>query len=199
MIEVPTFITHYHYPDKEPFQNLMNVEKSERTRIARELNERYKRGETQRAFPDWYFIQREKAEKRLRETYIDRGGAPELKVPYYFMLGRSEKFEQIYNGNFNQIMLTIPTDFPNLYFSIGDSLWTFAKSEQSTQHWENQWFQGKLYNYLETVEILNQLDIDPSCQHSLREKKVGFVEALIWSDMDLQKLLEYNNYGCNSI
>jgi hypothetical protein len=198
MIEVPKFITHYHYPDKQPFQNLMSVEENERMKIANELNERYERGETQRAFPYWYFIQREKAEQRLRESYIERGGKPELAVPYYFMLGHSEKFEQIYKGNFKKIKLSIPADFPNLHFSIGDSLWTFAKSEQPNQHWENQWFQGKLYNYNETVDILKKLEIDPSCQHSLREKKVGFVEALIWSDKDLQELLEYNKHVFNS-
>lgn len=191
LIAVPNFITHYYYPDKKPFRNIMDIDEEERIPIVKELNLRMERGETQRGFPDWYFVQRKKAEEKLLESVIKKGLIPERIRPYYFVLGSSNHIEQIYNHNCSSIALSFPENFDNLFFSIGDSLWCFADSEDPTQKWKNQWFQGQLYNFSEVCKILNELAIDLNKPETILGKRIGLVEAFIWSDQDLNTLAEY--------
>lgn len=192
-MQIPDFITHYHYPDRKPFQNIMDLSEEERVPVVTELNKRYQRAECQREFPEWYFEQRRKAEERLRQVLISKGGKPERTSPHYFVLGRSPRLEQIYNYNFGSISFRLPPGYDNIYFSLGDSLWTFTDPVEVEKHWENQWFQGVLYTYNEVCEVLRELRIDLEDQSALERHNIGFVEAQIWSDSDLEKLVEYNN------
>lgn len=180
-LEVPTFITHYHYPDKAPFLNLSDLPEEERNAIVKELNQRAQRGESQRTFPDWYFVQRREAEKKLRELYIQKGGQPKRNAPHYFVLGKSPIWEDIHQ-NFKFLQFNISEIETELYFSIGDSLWTMAQSQNPDQKWENKWYQGKLYDYQETCEILNELKVDLLSTADLKRTNIAFVETFLWSD-----------------
>jgi hypothetical protein len=191
-MRIPDFITHYHYHDRKPFLNIMDLNDEERFPIVEELNLRMERGEVKRGFPDWYFIQRRNAESKMRRLFIERGGKPERNSPHYFTLGQSEIWKDIYHHNISSIELSIPPDFPHLYFSLGDSVWCFAESKDPNQQWENQWFQGMLYNYSEVGLILKELKIDLHKPETILGKKIGFVEAFIWSDRDLEYLIEFN-------
>ena len=186
---IPDYLVHYYLPDKQPFQNLSELLSIERELIVKALNKQAEEGCMKRAFPDWYFPQREEAEKNLLESFIKLGGDPERKSPHYFCLGESIGMEFFYNKNFKQIIAPIEELNCQVMYSIGDTLWTFAKSHNPDQKWENKWYQGKLYTYEETVEIVKKLNLDLKSKDSLNSNQVFHIEALVWSDKEVQKLI----------
>lgn len=60
---------------------------------------------------------------------------------------------------------------------------------------ENKWYQGKLYNFNETIEIIKQLKLDLDNSESLDQYGVACIEALIWSDKILNNALKIANYN----
>ncbi|TND05127.1 MAG: hypothetical protein FD123_3747 [Bacteroidetes bacterium] len=182
-MNIPGFITHYHYPDKKPFLNLGDLPEEERAPVIEELNAREARAETQRGFPGWYMSQRIAAEEKMHGLFIAKGGKPERKSPHYFTLGDSPMLEMIYKNNFRKVTLPVTGfDDSELCFSLGDSLWTMADSQKPGFSWTNRWFEGQLYTYDEAAAILRELKVDPGNMDSLKAHRLIYVEALLWSD-----------------
>lgn len=180
---LPDSITHYHYPDKAPFLNLSELDEDSRVPVLAALNARADEGHTLRAFPEWYMPQRLEAEATMRALYTAKFGKPERQVPHYFTLGHSPVLERIYKNNFRKVVLPVNAFEPHeLCFCINDSLWTMAASHNPEAKWNNRWFEGKLYTYAETCAILDELGVAPENEASLQLHKLGFVEALVWSD-----------------
>ena len=182
-------LVHYYLPDKKPFQNLSDLPVFERDKIAIELNERANKGLMKRAYPNWYFEQRKEAEENLKKEVIRLGGNPKRNSPHYFCLGKSLGMEFVYNNDFKTLIVPIKDIKSEIYFSIGDTLWTFAKSKNPDQKWENKWYQGKLYNYKETIEIIKKIKLDINSPDSLNSNQVFHIEALVWSDEEIEKLI----------
>lgn len=191
---IPNCIVHYHLPDKKPFLNLSDLSAEEMKPIVADLEQRRLNGEIKRGFPDWYFPQRKEAEQNLLKAYIAKGGQAERKAPHYFMLGRSAGLEWGYNNNFKTVELPVELLKEILYFSLGDSLWTFAKSHTDQMTWENNWYHGKLYTYQETIEVIAELQLDLADPKSLNTHKVPCIEALVWSNTLLNEALKTANY-----
>jgi len=186
---IPNFITHYYLSDRKPFLNLSDLSKEEMKPIVDGLNNRRKEGETYRGFSDWYFLQREEAEINLRKVYIEKGGMPKRKSPHYFTLGKSIGYEWVYKNNFKTIEIPINLIKSNLLFSIGDTLWTFAKSYNPNQKIKNRWYQGNLYSYEETKEIINKIELDLNSHDSINKNQIFCIETFIWCDDELNELL----------
>jgi len=187
---IPDFITHYYLPDRKPFLNLSDLTKEEMEPIVEGLNLRAKEGKTHRGFPDWYFPQREEAEINLRKAYIKKGEYPIRKSPHYFYLGRSKGIEYTYKDDFKMIKIPIALIKTKMYFTIGDSLFTFSKQYKEGWYWENQWFQGKLFEYDELIEVVKKIELD----FNIRESIQHCVETYLWSDEELKILLKDINY-----
>lgn len=187
---IPSHITHYYLSDKAPFLNLSDLSDEAIKPIVEDLEQRRLDGKIKRVFPDWYFPQRKEAEKNLLKAYIEKGGKPERKAPHYFCLGTSKGIEFGYNNDFKTIEIPIDLIENDLFFSIGDTLFTFSKSYSEKIKWKNKWYQGKLYNYKETIEIIKQLGLDLDNPESLNQHKVACIEALIWSNNILNKALK---------
>jgi hypothetical protein len=143
-----------------------------------------------RGFPDWYFKQRAEAEINLRKAYIKKGGIPKRKSPHYFSLGKSIGYEWVYKNHFKTIEIPISLIKSKLLFSIGDTLWTFAKSQKPNLEFKNKWYQGDLYDYTETKEIIKKLELDLNCHDSINKNQVFCIETFIWSDEELDELLK---------
>lgn len=154
------------------------------------LNERKESGGSNRGFPTWYFEQRKEAESNLRQAFINKGGNPERTSPHYFTLGRSIGYEWIYKNNFKTVEIPIDLVENDLYFSIGDTLWAFAKSRNPEVDWKNKWYQGKLFSYKETVELVKELNVDLESHGSINRHQIFCIETFIWSDDELNSLLK---------
>jgi hypothetical protein len=185
---IPNFIRHYHLIDKEPFLNLSDLSEEERAPIVQELKERKVSGETHRGYPDWYFVQRKEAEQNLRKAFIAKGGKPQRQSPHYFTLGRSIGYEWMYKDKFQTIDILLSAIKSELYFSIGDTLWTFARSHNPEVTFEKKWFQGKLFTYEETSEIIKELELDLEDHDSVNSHNIFVIECFIWSDEELSEL-----------
>ena len=183
------FLTHYYLPDRRPFQNLSDLSKQERDQVAHDLNQRSESGAMKRAFPDWYFKQRKEAEQNLYKQVIAQGYQPERNNPHYLCLGKSLGMEYVYNHDFKIVKIPLSDIKEPVFYSIGDTLWTFAQSHNPAQKWINKWYQGKLYNYEETIAIIQQIDLDLTNPHSLNTLQVFHIEALIWSNNPLANYL----------
>lgn len=182
----PDFITHYHYPDKAPFLNLGELDDVARAPVIEALNARVAEGQTLRAFPEWYMPQRLEAEAKMRALYTEKFGKPERPVPHYFTLGHSPVLERIYKNNFRKVVLSVNAFEPHeLCFCINDSLWTMAASHTPDAKWNNRWFEGNLYTYAETCAVLDELGVVTEDEASLQQHKLGFVEALVWTNKPL--------------
>lgn len=192
-MKTPNFLTHYYDSESKPFLNIMDLFEDERLPIITSLNSKYEKGLTRRAFPEWYLIQRKNAEKRIRELFIEKGGKPNRNSPHYFCLGKSNLWTKTYLERTKFVSIPISNDEPDIFYSIGDSLWCFAKSEDPNQKWENQWFQGTLFTLDEVEAILEELEIDLHKPETLQGKKIGYIEAFIWCDKTLNDLLIKNN------
>jgi len=188
---IPDFITHYYLPDKKPFLNLSDLSKEEMDPIVKELNRRADEGKIHRGFPNWYFPQRKEAEKNLRKAFIEKGGNPKRKAPHYFTLGKFFDLEWDYKNDFKTVEIPIELVKSKLMFSIGDTILTFAKQHNpnAEKKWINQWFQGKLYDYKETVDIIRKIGLDIDNEESFNELKVFCIETFIWCDDELNELL----------
>jgi hypothetical protein len=186
---IPDFIRHYYLPDQKPFLNLSDLSEEEKIPIVKQLNLRKEEGKMHRGYPDWYFVQRKEAEENLRNAYIKKGGKPQRKSPHYFTLGQSIGFEWVYKNDFRTIDIPISRIQSDIYFSIGDTLWTFAASQNPEVQFEKEWYQGELYNYKETGEIIRQLNLDLTSKESTNRHKVFCIESFIWSDEELNELV----------
>jgi hypothetical protein len=189
-LKIPDTIFHYYLPDKQPFQNLYDLDKKKRAKIVSEMNDRKENGQSNRGFPEWYFEQREEAEKNLRKAYAERGGNPQRTSPHYFTLGRSISYEWIYKNEFRTVEIPIDLVKNDLCFSIGDTLWTFAKSRNPKVFFENKWYQGKMYSYKETCEIIKEIQVDLLDHDSINQHQIFCIETFIWSDEELNTLLK---------
>ena len=89
-MKIPSFITHYHLKDRQPFLTLSDLENGSDNPIFQELRNRHKSNVGyQRRYGGNYIDIRQNIENSLRRLFIERGGKPTRKYPFYFVLGES--------------------------------------------------------------------------------------------------------------
>ncbi|WP_144054326.1 hypothetical protein [Pleurocapsa sp. PCC 7319] len=92
--------------DRQPFLTLSELENGKDSPIFQELRDRYKNNAGyQRRYGNYYIGTRKKIENNLRRLFIERGGNPLRKYPFYFVLGSSTWFKHLIE---NQIEVRIP-------------------------------------------------------------------------------------------
>ena len=117
------FITHYFYPGTDPWKNIMNLPEQEAFRTAAELAASHLDTTSFYRFADFknYYPNRKRADKYVRNAFIELGGKPMLMHPYYFVLGECEYLREWFDSS-DRIMLdlsNIPDD--QVSFTLGDS------------------------------------------------------------------------------
>ncbi len=125
---IPTFLTHYHRPDRRPFLNLSELDEATLEQVLGELNTTSHSGESERRFGPRYMQLRHETEAVLRDRFTERGGRPERMSPHYFVLGESEWFDGLYRDavaiqlplagiNSEQISFTYPDSMTSMGLS----------------------------------------------------------------------------------
>ncbi|MEO0468726.1 MAG: hypothetical protein AAF206_03825 [Bacteroidota bacterium] len=186
---IPASIFHYHLPDKKAFLNLSDLTQSERTVIVEDLEKRRQAGEIKRWFPDWYFLQRAEAEANMRQVLEGKGESISRKAPHYFSLGRSKGIEMGYGDKYALVEIPVQLVKETAWFTIGDNIWTFSQAYTDLMQWENRWYHGQLFRYDELVDVIAQIGLDLGDPASMAILNVPCVEAMIWSDEDLESVL----------
>lgn len=195
-MQFPDFIRHYYIKDRGPFLNIMDLSLEERKKVAAEFNKMEEEGLMHRSLPDWYLIQRENADKKLRELSKAEGLELKRKSPHFFSLGVSYGFEWAYKGNCLYIDIPIEKVKSKLLFSIGDTFWLFAESlHPEGFKLKKRWYQNKLYTYEDVINILTEVGIDISNESAYKDHGVFIVETFIWDDEVLKEALKFGEKG----
>ena len=166
-------LVNYHHSDSTPLKSITQLPYAEARKIADKLYENSQVRAHRRFGPDFpqYYEYRLEVEAWLYERFLKRGGKPDIKHPYYFVVQTSDMLRDCFEDCRET---TIPlSKIPDEYvsFTLGDSM---AQSEQDS-----------LNNMLTKAELLNRLkEYDNDIDRFITEmnQKYNFIEAQIWTD-----------------
>ena len=71
---LPSYITHYHLPDRVPFLSLSGLDVHRLEAVLAEMKEKHHRGQLRRIFTRDYVVERKKTEIHVRNEFIKKGG-----------------------------------------------------------------------------------------------------------------------------
>src|SRR6478735_2807956 len=95
MHAIPSFATHYYLAGRAPFLNLSDLSDDAVDAVMSEL-ETLRDDGLRRVFGRRYMELRRLTEARLRELFVEAGGAPERRAPHYFVLGSSDWYRALF-------------------------------------------------------------------------------------------------------
>lgn len=181
-------LTHYHLPDRKPFLNLSALPEEELKIVLEALREKTKRGESKRVFMDWYVNERKEAEKRIRHSFIAKGGNPEKMYPHYFVLGES-KIQKSTANNMQEIVLSlddIPGEF--ISFTYPDSMASFDLENDPKYKMP---YHGQVFTLEEIKEVIREYKMPADeIGYTSRYGYPKYIEAQLWSDKPIAKYLQ---------
>ena len=181
MSALPEFIVHYHLPDRQPFQNLCDIEdEQELARVLQALREKTASGESRRQFTDWYMDKRKQCEIWLREGFAALGGQPKRQSPHYFVWGENEILAGTHPEMRNVRIPLHKLDLSQISFTWPDSMATFDLAQQLEEALPH-------YGKVLTLDNLKQaLDTYGWPREPIIKTAVGhwanMIEVQVWDD-----------------
>ena len=185
---IPSFITHYHLSDRQPFLSLSELSLDRHNYIFDELLIRHKIDPGyHRRYGQDYINQRKVVENRLRSHFIERGGKPVRKYPVYFVLGESIWFKHLIK---NQSEIRIPIKDLNpatVSFTFPDS-YVSLSSDAKPYH-------GKVFLLNELERFVARYGL-PTDDTSLNYEKYWlgdfekYIEVQVWEDKLVQPFIK---------
>ena len=166
---IPKFIVHY--SRGEPFLSITSLPKNNLSQTIQKLTEANAWGLNRFSDPH-YLNQRIETESLVRNSFIAKGGEPQLIQPIYFFLGRNNRFEEHQLNKGYSIELQ-KISFKSISFTYGDSMLAFNEM--------NRTLSGiKYQNPLCTkVYLLEELDSIFSSPHFPHDDPLA-IEAQLW-------------------
>ncbi len=175
MTEIPNFITHYCLPDRQPFLTLSDLTIDEEEAVFEKIRDRHKHDSGyRRRYGADYLSKRQKIESKLRYLFIDRGGKPVRKHPFYFVLGQSTWFE-----NLNKDHLSLQVEIDRL--SPETTSFTFPDSYVSLSRCD-QPYHGQVFLLHELEHVVSR--------YGLPEDKIPLSYQRYWEG-DFEKYIEF--------
>ena len=184
---IPSYITHYHLRDRQPFLSLSELDLKEQ-QIFDELLVRHQTDPGyRRRYGQNYLVSRKAVEAALRARFIERGGKPARKYPFYFVLGKSTWFQYL-NENQSEIRIllkdlnpaTASFTFPDSYVSLS------SKTEP---------YHGKVFLLDELESFVAEYGL-PNDDTSLNYERYWlgsfekYLEVQIWEDEIVQPFID---------
>ena len=177
---ISDYITHYYLAERQPFLSLSVLKLNERNRVFNELLNRHKTSPGyHRRFGKNYIDKRKKVEDILRSNFIQRGGKPNRKHPFYFVLGESIWFKYLVE-NHSEIRIPIKDLNPNtVSFTFPDSYVAFSNNSKP--------YHGKVFILEELEDVVNKYGL-PVDDTSLNYEKYWtgdfekYIEFQVWDD-----------------
>ena len=186
---IPTFATHYYLADREPFLSLSDLPVDEATAVMAELHARRRNG-YQRVFGRRYMELRQLTEARLRELFVEAGGAPDRRAPHYFVLGTSAWYRALAPDTREvRIELTeLPTGAAS--FTYPDSFTAMAFAPRFGLPYEARPYHERVYRMHELSDVLAEFGLPADApdasyagyQHRPFER---YIEIQCWAEPPL--------------
>jgi hypothetical protein len=175
------YVTHYY--NSVPFRSLSALSKSEALKIMDELCddtpffERFKE-------PLQYWENRLETEVWLRDKFIERGGKPKSKYPFYAVLGSATWIESYsLSAGLEVDMLQIPISIFNdsdISFTFPDSMVSFWIGRDKPEAYYQAQYHGQIFT-LSEVRNLMTVDLMDRIESMHPEGTIPYIEAQIWN------------------
>lgn len=196
MIDIPSYVTHYHPAEDRPFQNLSDLSDDEATQVIRRLVRRGRADPRhKRVYGPIYMAYRRRVEAKLRALYVDSGGRPVRVAPHYFVLGSSKWFEGVYP---DARSVTIPLDQLPKYqmsFTYPDSAVSMRiGAEFGLPEAPARPYHEKVFRLEQLPEIVSRYGlprdgVDQDYQNYHLADFEKYIEVQLWCDEPVQHLL----------
>ncbi len=170
------FLYHYYEKERGPFRCLM-AEREERAReILRDLREQGDAFAAQR--DEGYIPFRREVEALARERFIEKGGYPVRRAPFYMTVGASDYLASWFKEPAYVRVHISQLDTKAISFTYGDMLPTFQP-----RFGEGYALAGELYTYVEILEVIKKRGLPQVWNEHGRLGPVRYVEAQVWIDI----------------
>lgn len=174
-LEIPTFITHYHLADRQPFLTLSELEAGRDETIFENLRDRHKSDATyKRRYGQSYLRTRQRIESKLRQLFVERGGKPRRKYPFYFVLGQSSWFYHLAKDHREIRIMLSSLDPKTTSFTFPDSYVALSSDEKP--------YHGKVFLLTELKSVV--------CQYGMPKDEQPLNYQSYWKG-DFEKYIEF--------
>lgn len=178
-MEIPKFLFHYYELDNGPFRNIteFGCEK------AKDIQNKIAHGQNSKR-PKNYIDLRFSLENRIREQFIQKGGKPNRKDPFYFTLGACEFAKSWYT---NPGVIKIPlTNFKaeHISFTYPDSMVSFQFYDEPKLKTYRKNSNGQVFLLDEIPSLIEEYGL-PSEEKSKNEERFKYdkyIEVQVWDD-----------------
>ena len=174
------YATHYYRGDRQPFQNLSEVDDSELDAVLATLTQG-----SRRRFGPRYLPLRRATEARARDLFLQAGGQPVRRYPHYFVLGSSPWFAGLYDAlrEVRILLSDLPPEATS--FTWTDSITALGLGvdlgvPQPTEPWKRE-----LYR-LDQLDLTYAASLPSTSGHSYEDYQQQlldhYVEIQLWTD-----------------
>lgn len=172
--------------EDRPFASLSALADSDAILVMRDLYE--ERGDSvldgRFRDPELYFAYRRRTENWLYEEFKSKGGKPSNTYPAYLTLGRSQWLIDNLDGDYFEIRISFESmNEAEVSFTFPDSMTSWGLGIQRTKGLYDSGLHGKVFNYLEVMEIIKKerKRFDEGTSFHLKHAVTQFFEAQIWN------------------
>ncbi|MEM9092580.1 MAG: hypothetical protein AAGC93_28095 [Cyanobacteria bacterium P01_F01_bin.53] len=179
-MKIPSFITHYHLADRQPFLTLSNLPNGRDNPIFKALRDRHKNNaDYQRRYGNRYIDTRQKVENELRRLFIARGGKPVRKYPFYFVLGSSTWFKYLIRDHLEVRIPICDLNPATTSFTFPDSYIALSNN--------NKPYHGKIFLLHELESFIAEYgmpcdDTSRNYEHYWKGDFEKYIEFQIWEN-----------------
>ena len=175
------YVTHYY--NSVPFRSLSALSKSEAMVVMKELCddtpffERFKE-------PTQYWENRVETEAWLRDKFIEKGGQPKDKYPFYAVLGSAAWIENFsLSAGLEIDLLRIPISIFNdndISFTFPDSMVSFWIGRDKPEAYYQPNYHGQVFT-LSEARTLMKYELMDKIESMHPEGTIPYIEAQIWN------------------
>lgn len=176
-------LTNYCPNGCEPMKSIMHLSEEEAFVMAKKLSSQADCSGFRRFGKDFseYYPYRIKIENWLYKSFVNVGGKPEIKSPYYFVLEESQFFDNVFgNGIATKIRLS-DIEPEHVSFTFGDSMTRFESNDTKP-----------LLMLSDLTELLKKQSVSQFLSSINEQYKI--IEAQLWSNKYHDKMFTVNNY-----
>ena len=188
-MEIPDFITHYYLADRQPFLTLSELENGSNSSIFHDLRDRHRNNPSyQRRYGQDYINARRRIENKLHCLFMERGGKPIRKYPFYFVLGQSNWFKYLIRDQHEVRIPILNLNPATTSFTFPDSYVALSKNEKP--------YYGKVFllHELESFIAKYGLPVDDNSRNYQCYWEGDFekyIEVQIWEDDIVQPFIDH--------
>ncbi len=176
MPNMPDFLSHYYEAARGPFQNLSDLSLEKAEEVMHGIRQDGVVFASKRAVG--YMLVRRELEDRVRQLFLERGGAPRRLRPHYMILGDCPWLETWYIEPRVVRIPLVQFDERIVSFTYGD---TFP----AMRYGDGKPYRGRVYLMTELAELVARYGLPQEWNADGKKGPDRYIEAQVWDDAPL--------------